>query len=261
MWDKIKSVIENIAGWLFTIVFIWIPLVAFVLMPFIVIFSILPFDEISSFIDKYSLSFIIPALVCALCIAITVLINRHLKKKYKQKELSLTRQNEKDRKQFEQEQETLQKIKSSLIVNQEMLAAEREHFEEIKLTECQTFFRQSILYDYFKNTLTIRHIDTHGCMYYNRLYYFLRDEHKKVKHQIKKFTLTAEIQGREKEPYHTTLDGCNCYDFNNTLHRKEPCKHMYMLAYELALLNELPIEAIKTELGLPATEHLKTKKK
>lgn len=46
------------------------------------------------------------------------------------------------------------------------------------------------------------------------------------------------IQGSSAEPYHATLQECTCADFAI---RQAPCKHMYCLASELGLLDDLPV--------------------
>lgn len=46
------------------------------------------------------------------------------------------------------------------------------------------------------------------------------------------------IQGSAGEPYISTLDECDCMDF---VKRRLPCKHMYCLAFELGLMDDLPV--------------------
>ncbi|MCD7919506.1 MAG: SWIM zinc finger family protein [Clostridiales bacterium] len=46
---------------------------------------------------------------------------------------------------------------------------------------------------------------------------------------------TAVFSGRTGGLYHTSLDSCECADFQR---RHCPCKHIYRLAYELDLLDE-----------------------
>lgn len=48
----------------------------------------------------------------------------------------------------------------------------------------------------------------------------------------------ALIQGSDEVPYHVTLCGCSCVDYQR---RREPCKHMYRLAMELGDCPDLPI--------------------
>ena len=45
------------------------------------------------------------------------------------------------------------------------------------------------------------------------------------------------IQGSSKNPYVTTLNECTCTDY---FIRRLPCKHMYTLAFEMGLMNDLP---------------------
>ncbi len=45
------------------------------------------------------------------------------------------------------------------------------------------------------------------------------------------------IQGSSDEPYQATLQECTCADFKI---RQAPCKHMYCLAFELGLMDDLP---------------------
>lgn len=45
------------------------------------------------------------------------------------------------------------------------------------------------------------------------------------------------IQGSSKEPYVTTLNECTCADYGI---RHLPCKHIYALAFELGLMDDLP---------------------
>lgn len=49
---------------------------------------------------------------------------------------------------------------------------------------------------------------------------------------------TMSIQGSGSEPYHTTLDDCDCPDFS---FRQLPCKHMYCLALNLGLAANIPV--------------------
>lgn len=46
------------------------------------------------------------------------------------------------------------------------------------------------------------------------------------------------ISGSAVDPYHATLSGCSCSDFN---FRGLPCKHMYKLALESGYLKDLPV--------------------
>ena len=50
---------------------------------------------------------------------------------------------------------------------------------------------------------------------------------------------SATIAGSGSTPYHVTLDACTCPDF--AIHRQTPCKHIYRLAYELDLLDGVPV--------------------
>ena len=210
-----------------------------------------PFKKILAFIDEYTLVLIVFSFVCLLCVIVTLLINRYLKNKYKthydtfidkEKEFEAYRENE--LRLIDEKQNKLDQERSEL---------HQEHCSN------HPFLDKSVLYDYLKNTLTFHHIETHGYLEYNRFYHFLRDEHKKVKHDLQSITIKAEIKGKAPKAYNTTLNECDCYDFQNTLHRKEPCKHMYMLAYELALLNELPHQEIKKELALATHKYIKSK--
>ena len=45
------------------------------------------------------------------------------------------------------------------------------------------------------------------------------------------------IKGSGEDPYYATLDECTCQDF---MFRRKPCKHMYKLAIELNVLDEIP---------------------
>lgn len=59
------------------------------------------------------------------------------------------------------------------------------------------------------------------------------------------------IQGSSDTPYEATLYECTCTDFSI---RKVPCKHMYCLAYELGLLNDLPVYKKKASSFRPSSE-------
>ncbi len=48
----------------------------------------------------------------------------------------------------------------------------------------------------------------------------------------------VEIQGSAAEPYHATLDECECVDFEM---RGLPCKHIYCLAFEMGKMDGLPV--------------------
>lgn len=48
----------------------------------------------------------------------------------------------------------------------------------------------------------------------------------------------VEIQGSEPEPYHATLNTCDCVDF---AFRGLPCKHIYCLAFKLGKMDGLPV--------------------
>lgn len=49
---------------------------------------------------------------------------------------------------------------------------------------------------------------------------------------------TISIQGSAAEPYFTTLNECNCADYSI---QGKPCKHIYALAFELGLMDSLPV--------------------
>lgn len=48
---------------------------------------------------------------------------------------------------------------------------------------------------------------------------------------------TALAEGSGEQPYDVSLESCTCGNFIGT---KKPCKHMYRLASELGLIEELP---------------------
>ena len=56
---------------------------------------------------------------------------------------------------------------------------------------------------------------------------------------------TAEFLGSDGNIYNTTLESCDCMDFNM---RQMPCKHMYRLAVECGIINtnEYPWDEYKT---------------
>lgn len=59
------------------------------------------------------------------------------------------------------------------------------------------------------------------------------------------------IQGSSETPYTATLDECTCADFSI---RQSPCKHIYCLAAELGLLNDLPVYKKKASSFRPSSE-------
>lgn len=64
---------------------------------------------------------------------------------------------------------------------------------------------------------------------------------KKLKKSILDFdpeNKTIIIQGSSAEPYEATLQECTCTDY---AFRNAPCKHMYCLADQLGLLDDLPV--------------------
>lgn len=185
----------------------------------------------------------VSVIVVIVCIFITTLYNLHLKRKYDSLHKKL--------------QDDYCTSLDKLIRDIATLNSEREQLKEARNSEIKYFLHKSILHDYLKYTLVFQHIATHDYLEYNRFYNYLHDEYKNVKHDIKSVTITAEIKGKAPKAYNTTLNECDCYDFKNTLRRKEPCKHMYMLAYELALLNELPHQEIKKELALATHKYTK----
>ena len=63
---------------------------------------------------------------------------------------------------------------------------------------------------------------------------------RKLKKKIVSFDPASQsliISGSASVPYHCTLESCTCADFAI---RHLPCKHIYCLADELGLLNDLP---------------------
>lgn len=48
---------------------------------------------------------------------------------------------------------------------------------------------------------------------------------------------TALAEGSGELPYEVSLKGCTCSSFRNTL---KPCKHMYRLAVELGMIEDVP---------------------
>ena len=59
------------------------------------------------------------------------------------------------------------------------------------------------------------------------------------------------IQGSSAEPYRATLNECTCADFSI---RQAPCKHMYCLADQLGLLDDLPVYDKRSASFDPASE-------
>lgn len=46
------------------------------------------------------------------------------------------------------------------------------------------------------------------------------------------------IQGSSEEPYVATLSECSCPDY---IYRRNPCKHIFALAFELGMMDDLPV--------------------
>ena len=63
--------------------------------------------------------------------------------------------------------------------------------------------------------------------------------------RIQNFQASATITTKNKNTYHTTLESCDCPDFQN---RHHTCKHMYRLAMELGLLIGAPTEEISDKI-------------
>ena len=63
--------------------------------------------------------------------------------------------------------------------------------------------------------------------------------------RIQNFQASATITTKNKNTYHTTLETCDCPDFQN---RHHTCKHMYRLAMELGLLIGAPTEEISDKI-------------
>lgn len=64
---------------------------------------------------------------------------------------------------------------------------------------------------------------------------------KKIRKKIVDFdrdNCSMTIQGSASEPYIASMSHCTCPDFAI---QKKPCKHMYALAFELNLLDDLPV--------------------
>lgn len=77
---------------------------------------------------------------------------------------------------------------------------------------------------------------------------------KKLKKDILSIDMNKKeitIQGSSETPYTATLDECTCADFAI---RQSPCKHMYCLAFELGLLNDLPVHKKKASSFQPSNE-------
>ena len=63
--------------------------------------------------------------------------------------------------------------------------------------------------------------------------------------RIQNFQASATITTKNKNTYHTTLESCDCPDFQN---RHHTCKHMYRLAMELGLLIGASTEEISDKI-------------
>lgn len=59
------------------------------------------------------------------------------------------------------------------------------------------------------------------------------------------------VQGSAADPYKATLQECTCPDFAI---RQAPCKHMYYLAGEMGLLEDLPVYKKKESAFDPGSE-------
>lgn len=57
---------------------------------------------------------------------------------------------------------------------------------------------------------------------------------------------TGQFNGSGKEPYNTTLNNCDCFDF---IRRNMPCKHIYRLAIELGLIDTSHLDVEKGDYG------------
>ena len=145
-------------------------------------------------------------------------------------------------------QQEASRLKQDLAFRYQHLNESSESFYKTRDDFASGVIRKSVLYDYLCNSLTYTQIASHNYLGYNRLYNYIYEETHHIYHDIISISVEAKIKGKNGEQYTTTLDSCTCPDFKNNLGKAEPCKHMYMLAYELALLNELPLEKIKTTL-------------
>lgn len=120
-------------------------------------------------------------------------------------------------------------------------------YNKFIINQLQAFFRNSSTYKLLSGSMVHSHLASGFTLGYNRLYQYIHDETHGVYHELRSLKVEGEIVSG-KSIYHTTLYGCSCPDFKNNLKGCEPCKHMYMLAFEIGLLNDLPKYQIISDL-------------
>ena len=112
----------------------------------------------------------------------------------------------------------------------------------------------SILTKYFSDSLIYSHVTVQPEDEHDRFWKFALDESSALSHKILGMDITAKVLSADNTIYFTSLSRCTCKDFTFNLKSKKPCKHMYLLAYELARIDDIPFEKIVSEYRRIAVE-------
>ena len=105
----------------------------------------------------------------------------------------------------------------------------------------------SLLKKYFTDSLVYSYVTAQPEDEHDRFWKFALDESGTSAHKIIGLETTAKVLSSDNTIYFTSLSRCTCKDFNYNLKSKKPCKHMYLLAYELARISDIPFEKIVSE--------------
>lgn len=103
----------------------------------------------------------------------------------------------------------------------------------------------STVYKYIKKSFTCEFIHN-APVNQDRLFNYIDDLKNHEDYCITDLYINAHVRGSKGLVYQTNLNSCSCPDFKFNGH--VPCKHMYRLAHELAMFNDMPSDAIDREI-------------
>lgn len=103
----------------------------------------------------------------------------------------------------------------------------------------------STVYKYIKKSFTCEFIHN-APVNQDRLFNYIDDLKNHEDYCITDLYINAHVRGSKGLVYQTDLNSCSCPDFKFNGH--VPCKHMYRLAHELAMFNDMPSDTIDREI-------------
>ena len=145
----------------------------------------------------------------------------------------------------------ISRLKKALEDSEAIRQAEKDAFDNDKCHQFHLMLDESQIYKYTINSQMYAFLHNEPIVQ-PRLLNYINDLKNNPQYHISVINITAQITGSGNNVYYTSLDKCTCKDYINDKGR--PCKHMFRLAHELAMFNDLPVEKIEIAIRKLAEE-------